>query len=273
MRIRDIFEYARDIPAGETLSLAALTLSLRKEEILTRGDREMDSAALERLEGLLGERRKGKPLAYITGEKEFFSLPFLVDERVLIPRPETELLVEEALRVLRLRPHGAAILDMGTGSGAVGVTVAKMGGVGVICVDNSQPALVVARENARRLGVRKETRFVCSDLFRGLREGLCFDLILANLPYVSESLWPKLDRDVREFEPAGALIGGEDGLDVYRRFAGQVKGRVASGGVIICEIDGPGQAESLSAILNAQGFSVASKRDYSDRERIVIGHG
>lgn len=273
MRIRDIFRSARDIPVAETSCLAALALSVRKEDILAGQDVELDTATTEHLETLIEERRKGKPLAYIVGEKEFFSLPFFVDKRVLIPRPETETLVEEALSVLQRRRHPVAILDMGTGSGAIGLTVAKRTGRTVVCVDSSAAALAVARENARRLETEERTIFLCSDLFGGLREGLMFDLILANLPYVAESAWPNLEKGVREYEPSEALRGGRDGLAVYRRLAAQLKGRLAPEGTVICEIDGPEQAEGLAALLDSRGLSVATKQDYSQRERIVIGHG
>ena len=168
-------------------------------------------AAAARLFGEMVRRRlRREPVAYILGRKGFRDIELAVDRRVLIPRPETELLVELALE---LQP--ARVLDVGTGSGAIALAVAdELPGCEVTATDTSPAALEVARANAERLGLADRVRFVAAPL----PEGESFDLILANLPYVAERDWPSLQPEVTEWEPREALLAGPDGLDAYRAF-------------------------------------------------------
>ncbi len=226
MRVGELFLSERGITRSDLIAIVAHTLSLTRERVLADPDRRLAEAEELMIRRLTQERRKGMPLAYITGEREFFSQVFFVDERVLIPRPETELLVERALALAAGR-EAWAIVDMGTGSGAIGLLLAQRLGRSVTCVDVSLPALRVARSNAERMGIGAQALFVCSDLFSGLRRGMRFGLVTANLPYVAAAEWDSLMLDVRAFEPRGALWGGEDGLDVYRRFLRQLARRKA----------------------------------------------
>ena len=173
----------------------------------------------------LHERLKGKPTQYITGHQEFFGRDFRVTPDVLIPRPETEHLIEAAL------PHARGnVLDIATGSGAIAVTLSLEAGIGVIATDLSLAALRMARQNAARLGGRVE--FVCCDLASAI--GGAFDLIVCNPPYVPES--ESLPREVRDYEPALALFAGADGLAVYRRVIPEAKRLLKPGGWLVMEL-------------------------------------
>jgi release factor glutamine methyltransferase len=273
LRIRDLLSATKDVPPVDVASIVAFTLSVRKEALYTDPAMEVSENESRRIHGLLAERRSGRPLAYITGEREFFSERLLVDERVLIPRPETELLVEEALSLLQARPDMQNVMDMGTGSGAIGIVVAKRARRKVLCVDVSADALSVAESNARRLGVAGRIALVCSDLFACFRREGRFNIILANLPYVATGAWDDLMKDVKEHEPRVALCGGDRGLDTYKRFVSETPRHLLPEGYVLCEIDGAEQAEELAGMFASQGFSVVVKRDYSDRERIVVAHG
>lgn len=235
-------------------------------------DSEIDEEKLRVVRGYLDERLAGKPLAYITGVREFFSENFFVNEAVLIPRPETEVLVEEALDLIGDR-KGLTVLDVGCGSGAIGIIVAKHTDNKVVSVDISEAALAVARRNAVSLGVHKKTRFVCGDLLGAFGDGTRFDMIVANPPYVAADEWDDLMVDVREYEPRAALDGGEGGLDIYRRLVGHVPRHLVRGGHVLLEIGSFRQARDVGAMLEAAGLKVGVRKDYSGRERVLVGHG
>jgi release factor glutamine methyltransferase len=271
LRIKDLMAKAGDIQGLDVINIISFALSMRKEGVLAGLDAELDEEKSARIDRLLNERRRGKPLAYITGEKEFFSHPFLVDERVLIPRPETELLVEEALSILEKSPPIRSIVDMGTGSGIIGATIARLSSRDVLCTDVSVGALNVAKENARRAGVEDRLTFLCSDLFDGVRKEEKFDMILANLPYVREDEWAGVMVDVKDFEPTRALLGGPDGLDIYRRLIQALPERLGPEGYVLLEIGAPGQAEKVGELFKSCGIAAKMKKDLAHRERVVIG--
>jgi release factor glutamine methyltransferase len=233
-------------------------------------EREMDEDQWRQISGFVNERRRGKPLAYITRSKEFFSRNFFVDERVLIPRPETELLVEEAIDFIEDRNRNIRVLDMGTGSGAVGLTLAATG-ANVLCVDVSTDAIDVARRNAHNLGLEDRVSFVVSDLWSGLGEGGQFAVICANLPYVTRDEYTLLDVGVKEYEPREALLGGNDGLELYRRFVRDARNYLSPEGAILCEVGGRQQAESLKGMLEKEGLQAIIRNDLAGRQRVVKG--
>lgn len=227
------------------------------------------SAAARRFGGMVRRRLRREPVAYILGRKGFRRLELAVDSRVLIPRPETELLVELALE---LRP--TRVLDVGTGSGAIALAVAdELPDAEVTATDTSPAALEVARANADRLGLSERVRFVEGAL---PDEGVGFDLVLANLPYVAERDWPSLQPEVTKYEPREALLAGPDGLDVYRalipecslllsRHAEQGRGALA------VEV-GAGQAPAVAELMRAAGFEeVEARRDLAGIARVVVG--
>ena len=271
MRIRDIIAKAGKHGQPDALGIVAFALSRRKEEVLAGLDAQVEDGPAAVIEGLLKERAAGKPLAYITGEKEFFSQPFFVDGSVLIPRPETELLVEEALAILERRPDMEQVLDMGAGSGAVGATIARLSSRRVVCADISLDALLTARKNGARMGVADRLAFVCSDLTGALRRGMKFDMIVANLPYVAENEWADVMREVKDYEPALALLGGPDGLDVYRRLVRDLPGRLGAEGRVLFEIGPYGQAGRMAELFGSIGLASEVKKDLAGRERVIIG--
>ncbi len=271
MRIKDFLRENRDIAPLDAIAMVAYVLGTGKEQIFRMPEHLLDEEATLRLKGLAEERRQGRPLAYITGIREFYSEPFSVDERVLIPRPETELVVDEALRILEKKTGISYIMDMGTGSGAIGITLARRLKTRVFGVDISPPALSVALENSRRLHVEERISFFCSDLFSAVRGDVIFDLVVANLPYVPTEEWEQLMVDVKEYEPKLALDGGVDGLEVYRRFIPTVRRHLKDGGRVLCEIDGAVQAARVKQMLQSEGFAASVEKDLTGRERMVEG--
>jgi len=230
---------------------------------------EVPPAAGRSFGEMVRRRLRREPVAYILGRKGFRGIELAVDSRVLIPRPETELLVE-----LALEEQPGRVLDIGTGSGAIALAVAdELPECEVVATDTSPGALAVARANAERLGLADRVRFLAGTL----PEGESFDLVLANLPYVAERDWPTLQPEVTQWEPREALLAGPDGLDAYRallvtKSAGPLCriGRLRSGG--LCVEVGEGQAPAVASLMRDAGFAeVETRRDLAGIERVVIG--
>jgi release factor glutamine methyltransferase len=202
---------------------------------------------------LVSRRLTGEPIQYIAGEAEFYRMPFFVDRNVLIPRPETEHLVE---KVVALAPlfHEARILDVGTGSGAIAVSLAhEWPDALVAATEISDAALKLARRNAERLGFADRVRFLNGDLLAPVA-GEQFDIVVSNPPYVPERDRSALSAEVRDFEPAQALFAGEDGLEVYRRLIPAAFSVLVPGGYIALEI-GFGQSDAVRSLLAESGFA------------------
>lgn len=219
-------------------------------ESVERGFRELVS----RLSG-------GEPLQYLTGVQEFYGRSFRVTPAVLIPRPETELLVEKAIQLARNRQGvPCRIADVGTGSGCIAVSIAcEIAACEIVAVDISPDALTVARGNARRLAERRGIGFVCGDLLESFPRKPIFDLILSNPPYVPRNDGQVAAR-VRDHEPHVALFGGEDGLDFYVRLAPQAAQRLLPGGWLVMEM-GYSQSREVRRILHGAGFAVVEAVD------------
>jgi release factor glutamine methyltransferase len=216
-------------------------------------------------------RRRGEPVAYLLGEREFYGRSYLVDRRVLVPRPETEHLVEVALERTRDRSLSARVLDLCTGSGCVAITLKKeRPTTSVFGTDVSSDALAVARANALRLGAL--VAFRESDGFRAVGElAGKLDLVTANPPYIPDANHETLPVDVRAFEPRLALTSGADGLDLTRRIVSEAPRMLTSGGVLAVEIDAPSSA-AVVALFDAAGLhETRVTRDYAGRDRIVSG--
>jgi release factor glutamine methyltransferase len=220
---------------------------------------------------LVKRRRTREPVAYILGEREFYGRVFRVDRRVLVPRPDTEALVDVALERTRKRSMSLRALDLCTGSGCVAITIARERPTARLhATDASKDALAVARENALRLGAYNVS-FRESDLYDALEPGDRFDLIVANPPYVASDNIPALMADVREFEPRQALDGGADGLRIVRRVVLGAPDFLVPGGKLALEV-GQGQAGAVARALSERGFlDVAVSRDYARIERVVDG--
>ena len=191
---------------------------------------------------LVARRAKGEPLQYITGRQEFFGLSFEVTPDVLIPRPETELIVEEVIRLAHQTEaddHNShwLIVDVGTGSGCIAVTLAReIGQAQVVATDISPAALRVARRNATRYQLATRVGFVAADLLDVFSEGVSADFITCNPPYITAHEWLTLQREVRDWEPQIALTDGADGLGFYRRLLKDAPARLKAGGHLICEM-------------------------------------
>jgi release factor glutamine methyltransferase len=229
---------------------------------------DLAEPAAQTYAALLARRLAGEPIAYIVGKREFFGLEFLTTPAVLIPRPETELLVELALaRIPQNQP--CRVLDLGTGSGAIAISLARNRPLAAVtAVDQSLEALAVARENAARLEVTN-LRLLHSNWFAALK-GETFDLIVSNPPYV-EAADPHLKQGDVRFEPLSALASGADGLDDIRRIAAAAQQHLKPGGWLLFE-HGWNQGEGCREILRQQGFSeVATIRDLAGQERLSFG--
>ena len=227
-------------------------------------DRDADQQACERFEKALGKRCRRIPLEHITNETEFMGLPFYVDERVLIPRQDTECLVEEALTLAQ----GKKVLDLCTGSGCIGVSIAALGKPEeVVLADISPEALEVAGRNAE--DNRVMVRLCQSDLLTEIREK--FDVIVSNPPYIASAVIPELMPEVRDHDPLLALDGGKDGLDLYRRIIKGAPEHLSSGGWLLFEI-GYDQGEDLKKLMCDAGFEkVQFKKDLARMDRIAMG--
>ncbi len=224
---------------------------------------------------LLQRRARKEPVSYIIGQREFWSLDFLVTPDVLVPRAETELLVEVALKAMSTSDKGFSsekILDLGTGSGAIAVSLAKeRSDVEIWATDLSSGALDLARANASRHGVEAAIRFLQGDLFEPVKErhGF-FSMIIFNPPYVRRGEIPNLPPDVRDWEPRTALDGGLDGLDFYRRIVLEGDLYIAAGGVIVLEIGADMGVEVRDLFAGVGCYSDTTViRDYAGRDRVV----
>jgi release factor glutamine methyltransferase len=210
-----------------------------------------DPQAKQYLE-LLERRYHGEPIQYITGETEFYGLPLRVTPDVLIPRPETEHLVEKVIELLPRFPN-PRVVDVGTGSGAIAIALThEWPRVAITAIDTSAAALDLARLNAERIGFADRIRYLHGDLLAPVAREQ-FDVVVSNPPYVPMADRESLSVEVRDYEPAIALFAGDDGLDVYRRLIPAAYGALNSGGFIALEI-GCGQAEAIDALLTENGF-------------------
>ncbi len=246
--------------------LMADALGVTRSELLLR---HMNDAVPDGFGGLVERRMRHEPIAYILGHQEFYGRDFLVTPEVLIPRSDSESVIEAALAV---SPAAGRVLDCGTGSGALLITMlAERAGLEGIGIDASIGALAVAAANGARLGVADRARMLLRDWRKpGWSDGLGqFDLIIANPPYVE--IDAPLAPSVREFEPAEALFSGRDGLDDYRILVPQLRGLLAPAGVVVLEI-GATQAESVSALALGGGYQASLHRDLAHRPRALVLH-
>lgn len=233
--------------------------------LLCHGDREVSEAEEEQYRKALEQRAVHVPLQHLLGYQDFMGLRFQVNEHVLIPRQDTEILVEEAMRYLH---DGMRILDLCTGSGCILLSLLHYSndceGTGV---DISKEALQVAAQNAELLGIKAD--FLKSDLYEKVTGK--FDLLVSNPPYIERKVIPTLMEEVREYDPYIALDGGEDGLDFYRRIISGAQDYLKRGGQILMEI-GSGQAKAVSELLREAGFKeIDICRDFAGLDRVVSG--
>jgi len=282
MRLSEVLrEGARRLLAGG-IDRAALdaelllghALELSREQLVLAAGKVVRSSQLSAYERLLARRCAHEPLAYITGRREFWSLDFHVTPAVLIPRPETERLVEIVLQLVGELPsrQRLRIVDIGTGSGAIAVALAsELAGAEIFVTDISAAALAVAAENAARNSLTGKIEFVHGDLLDGLRADRPFDLIVSNPPYIRRAEIDALEPEVSRWEPRGALDGGLDGLDYFRRIAKEAFDYLRPNGAVAVEI-GAGMGEAVAVLLkdNAGCAEVEIYNDYAGTDRVVV---
>ena len=219
------------------------------------------------------DRLKGRPVAYIVGNREFMGLDFYVQEGVLIPRPDTEPLVEELIELCREKEN-LSILDIGTGSGAITISLAKyLNTSKVKSFDISDIALEVGKKNAISNEVDDRVEFIKSDLFSSIEnENIQFDVIVSNPPYIPKKDIETLHTQVKDYEPYIALEGGEDGLDFYRSITEQSRMYLKENGILAYEV-GHDQAQDVSEIMKSNGYTkIYTKKDLQGIDRVVIGY-
>lgn len=234
-------------------------LSIDKTQLFLRRPTVLDERSCEEYFGLIDMRAMGTPVQYITGKQEFMGISFKVNEHVLIPRQDTETLVEEVIKELKnsKKPLGGYdVLDLCCGSGAIGVSLSKFfPDMKVTAVDISEEALMVAKENAHKARLNKKIKFIQSDLFGAMKKGMGnkrFNFIVSNPPYIATHLIPILQREVKEHEPMLALDGGADGLEFYRKIIQEADAHLKKGGQLFLEI-GHDQGDQVLQLLSESG--------------------
>lgn len=253
--------------------LLGRVLGLDRIGLIMQSERPLAAAELARFRELFKRRRAGEPVAYLLGEREFYGISLRVDARVLIPRPDSERLVEVALERTRPRSMRGFALDLCTGSGCIAIAFARQRPTwSVTASDISADAVALARDNAQRTGAVRNLRVVLGSLFAAVA-GQRFALITANPPYIATAELAELPVDVRDFEPKLALDGGADGLDLVREIAALAPDHLAPDGVLALEI-GADQGPRTVEILQSRGYrDVQLARDLGGRDRVVSGYG
>ena len=261
-----------DQPRLDAEVLLAELLNMERINLYVNFDRPLTSEEVDKYRELVLKRRQGSPVAYLLGKKEFMGLDFKVTSDVLIPRPETEHLVEIILeKIEESNCEEVKVADIGTGSGAIIISIAKLAnklvqGVGV---DISQESLEVAQENAKKLDVAEELEFKTGDLLDPLKGKV--DIIVSNPPYIPSAEMEKLQKEVKQ-EPKLALDGGEDGLDYYRKLAATAKEKLSENGLLVFEV-GIHQSQAVVDLLTQADYSnIKVRKDYSDIERVVLAN-
>lgn len=274
--ISDYFDTSGvDAPRLSAELLLCHVLKLERIQLYTLYDRVVQPDQLAALRALVKRGAAHEPVAYLVGRCEFYSLPLTITPDCLIPRPETEHLVERAINFLRPRGEGQDVLDLCTGSGCIAAAIAKnVKGVAVIATDISDAALKVAAENITRHKLTDSVQLLCGDLFDPIIAGLDntqFDLIVSNPPYVSDGEYDKLDKNVKDYEPRLALQAGIEGLDVYERILQKVGDFLKPDGALMMEI-GYAQGPAIRKMLEATALfkHIAIEKDYANNDRIAI---
>lgn len=272
MKIRDLLKIGLDTLKDNTEDanlktklLLSYLLKVNKEYLVIHDNEEVSETIMQEFKNKIEELKNGKPIQYITNFQEFMGLSFYVDENVLIPQPDTEILVEEAINLIS--EYGAKkVLDLCTGSGAIAISVKKKcDSAEIVGVDISEAALEVAIKNAKSNEV--DVKFKKSDMFKNINEK--FDIIVSNPPYIENEVIKTLPKEVQN-EPYIALAGGEDGLDFYKVIAQDAKKYLNENGIVAVEI-GYNQRESVIKLFEKEGYKeIYSKKDFGQNDRIVV---
>jgi len=266
-----------DSPRLNAEILLAHQLHLTRVKLYLQHDQPLTDQEVEGYRALVRRRLSREPVQYITGTQEFWSMAFIVNPSVLIPRPETEVLLEQAVLLRRGNPNlqaeGVNLLDLGTGCGALAVALAREFEKARICAtDLSEEALRVARRNAERLGVKDRIDFKCGDWFTPFAgKTTRFDMILSNPPYIPAEAMETLSPEVRDHEPRSALDGGEQGMVHIHRILREAAGYLVPGGWILMEMDPEQTPKAVRIIEETEQFTEHRRiQDYSRRYRMVM---
>lgn len=262
-----------DSPRLSAELLLCYVLKLERIQLYTLFDRAVSKTELDTLHGLVKRAGEHEPVAYLVGRCEFYSLPLTITRDCLIPRPETELLVERAIQFLRKRPAPQTALDLCTGSGCIATAIAKsVKDCLLTATDICDAALATAAQNIAAFKLTERVTLLCGDLFDPVVKGLdapAFDAIVSNPPYVSDAEYEQLDKNVKDYEPKKALLAGVDGLDVYRRIIARAGEFLKPDGALMLEI-GYAQGKAVTTLLEETGFgAIRIEKDMSNNDRIV----
>jgi release factor glutamine methyltransferase len=274
-----LHQATRDLEQADTPSarldaevLLSFSLNCERLEFYKNPAMPVSESQLDAFRSLLARRIKREPVAYITGRKEFWSFTLEVSRSVLIPRPDTEVIVEEALNILRRDSSGKLrILDIGTGSGAIALALAcELPEAIFVATDISAAALDCARRNACRLGLEEKIEFLSGNLFEPVT-GI-FDLIVSNPPYIAEDEYEKLPKGVKDYEPQQALLAGKTGLDFYEKLSAGAHKYLAKNGWLLLEI-GAKQEQTVQRIMETAGIysNIEMRTDYAGLPRLIKG--
>jgi release factor glutamine methyltransferase len=264
-----------DSPRLSAEWLLCYVLGIKRIELYTQFNKVVGQEQLSQLHELVKRAGAHEPIAYLTGKKEFYSLEFEITKDCLIPRPETELLVERAIEFLRTRNGEQFICDLCTGSGCVAVAIARnRANCRIVATDISDAALAIAEKNIARHGLMNRIKLLQGDLFEPVIAGLGpakFDLIVCNPPYVSEPEYEKLAPNVKDFEPKSALTAGKDGLDIIKKIIADANQHLKPTGTLMLEI-GNEQGNAVQKLLETAGYfgDVKIDKDYSNLDRLAL---
>lgn len=278
MTIKEIIiRYSKELeeisptPRLDVETLLQKVLDVDRLYILLNLDKSLSDDEEKLFNKFIEERLSNRPIAYIVENREFMGLDFYVKEGVLIPRPDTEVLVEEVIELCKDKGP-INILDIGTGSGAITVSLAKyLVNAKITSVDISDIALEIGEKNAQSNDVDDRITFIKSDLFTNIDKDMKFDIIVSNPPYIKKEVIETLDKQVKDFEPYNALEGGIDGLDFYRAITTQGKNYLNKGGILAYEV-GHDQSEDVSKLMEKDGYAnIYTRKDLQQIDRVVIG--
>ncbi len=275
-----LLEKGIDSPRLAAEILLAHVLGVKRIDLYLDFERPLSSAEVSHFRGLIKRRLAREPLQYIIGHQEFWSLDFLVNQKVLIPRPETEVLVEQAIKYCRSNTQSPSdqldVLDLCTGCGAIAISIAKeVPYTRVWATDISEEAISIAKTNAQRHGVMERIEFLVGHLFEPVREkGLQFHLIVTNPPYVAEEEYESLPPEIRDYEPRAALDGGAGGMVLIEEIINTAPDFLTSRGVLMIEMDPRQISRAKELIASVSGYGAVDViKDYSGLDRIVMVGG
>jgi release factor glutamine methyltransferase len=263
-----------DSPRLSAELLLSYVIGLKRIDLYTQFDKTVSKEQLDKLHELVKRAAQHEPVAYLVGKTEFYSLELNVTSDCMVPRPETELLVERAIEFLRTRTGKQFVCDLCTGCGCVAIAIARnCPDESIIATDICDAALSVAAENIEKHQLGGRVKLLCGDLFDPIVPGLDvekFDLIVCNPPYVSAAEFEKLDKTVKDYEPKLALFAGEDGLDIYRRIFEKADAFLKPDAALMLEI-GYSQGQAVKELLEGTAYfsNITIEKDFSDNDRII----